>query len=581
MLQQLEATTIDLPDALHLPVSLLARYLFFLTRRPISASNTHYLQSRIDGLKGLGEMLASVDAPGVSAGLAHLRAMNPANFHRLSEGLHHALLPLAHAATRVPPNVVVADSAPRADFIAGAGRILLLMGPAIGVGDECVFFPLPHALKKANPEASITVLSAYKGLWDRVLDVDERRHYEDYRAIVDALRGASPAGKADLVIMADFERPDLYQAVCVEPEIQRYLEVSMGAQSACAVDNRHHWLHRSARPAPYDANFYAGLDYLWRWLNLAGRPAESSAFMRRAASPPTDHLRLYINPFTSKQDPSQAYWSRLIGALFPQSPATRAIVAIDPGPNGVTRRFAANLVRTAASRVPFGVLLEVAGADGETPAGFEGVFSRLERAHVVICADSFVAHAAPLFDCTTMVVASRGLENWRVPHRSSYYFSADDDLDRVAIGMRRVLSRVLPAEPPSPVSELESRLDETTRLLQDIFTGQARGLVDGDRLSRAYLALQDAYDAVLMDTRSDGSDRDAGSLFDDVDYAALLRPLDAEAAREVPMDLQADLARYLRDGWVRWQNSNRRKDLRARVAMHENAHDYEQGAHDA
>ncbi len=580
MLEQLEATTIDLPDTLHLPVSLLARYLFFLTRRPISASNTHYLQSRIDGLKGLGEMLAGVETPGVAAGLGHLRAMNPANFHRLSEGLHYVLLPLAHAATRVPAGVVVADSPPRADFIVTADRILLLMGPAIGVGDECVFFPLPRALRKTNPTASIAVLSAYKGLWDRVLDVDEHLHYGDYRTIVDALRGAAPSGKADLVIMADFERPDLYQAVCVEPEVQRYLEVSMGAQSAVAVDNRHHWLHRAARPAPYEANFYAGLDYLWRWLGLAERPAESATFMRRAIAPPADHLRLYINPFTSKQDPSQAYWSRLIGSLFPAPPSTRVIVAVDPGPNGVTRRFAANLVRTAAARTPFGVMLEVAGADGETPAGFEGVFARLERAHVAICADSFVAHAAPLFDCTTMVVASRGLENWRVPHRSSYYFSAEDDLDRVAAGMRRVMGRVLPFGPPPPLSMEESRLDETTRTLQDLFAREARGAVDSDGLTCAYGALREAFDAASVGRQSDGPEHDAGSLFDDVDYTALLRPL-GENAADIPAALQADLARYLRDGWTRWQNSNRRKDLRARADACTDVRLHEKGVHDA
>src|SRR2546429_6890082 len=123
-----------------LPALLLSRYLFFLTQRPISGSNTHYLQRRIRGLQTLAAALADMPGPRAASAIALLRSMNPGNVRENAERLQQQVVPLAHAG--LPPDYVVADTALPADFLGSARRILLAFGPAIGIGDEIICFPL-------------------------------------------------------------------------------------------------------------------------------------------------------------------------------------------------------------------------------------------------------------------------------------------------------------------------------------------------------------------------------------------------------------------------------------------------------
>src|SRR5204862_312112 len=67
------------------------------------------------------------------------------------------------------------------------------------------------------------------------------------------------------------------------------------------------------------------------------------------------------------------------------------------------------------------------------------VFAELRRADVALCADSFVAHAAPRLGCSTLVIASPGLENWRVPSSRSFYFDAERPIGEVVSAMRQIL----------------------------------------------------------------------------------------------------------------------------------------------
>src|ERR1700730_10478361 len=103
---------------LKLPVSLLMHYLFFLTRRPISASNNHYLQQRLEGLQSLCDALQDTDIPSLREGIQLLSAMNPSNFYRLAERLQYTLLPLANATTELPRDFVISDSPPPTNFLA-------------------------------------------------------------------------------------------------------------------------------------------------------------------------------------------------------------------------------------------------------------------------------------------------------------------------------------------------------------------------------------------------------------------------------------------------------------------------------
>ena len=68
----------------------------------------------------------------------------------------------------------------------------------------------------------------------------------------------------------------------------------------------------------------------------------------------------------------------------------------------------------------------------------------------MICADSFAAHAGPLFGCVTLVLAKSELKDWRVPSEDSFYFDPESPVDEVAATMAGLL-----AETVRPKSRLD------------------------------------------------------------------------------------------------------------------------------
>lgn len=554
------------PPELRLPIGILSRYLFFLKQRPSSASNSHFLLQRLAGLKSLSPLLQDSSIPYLQDVAQQLRLLTPANFHHMVERLQLMLLPLLSTMPTIPEDVVVTSNPPRRDFIGGAQRILLVLGPGIGIGDEIILFSLPARIKAANPDARITVLSAYPKLWDRLGAIEDNRHYEDYCELLRALRNQSELGPFDLIILADFERPDLYEAVWHEPDVDRYIELSLGSQSVFVVDSRRHWLHRARVPVPYFANYYAGLSYLLDWLGLAALPSSAARLDHAAQPKPRDgSLNVYVSPFTAKYDPSPLYWSRMLSELFPATPSNEVRVVVDPGINPTTERFAHELTRSVAARTPHGVVFSVARREEAALSRFEAIFSQMEWAHVLISSDSFPAHAAPLFGCTTLVVADARLENWRAPYPLSYYFDSSSPVDQVAAGMRQVLSglaapgdRRQALQAQAHISGAESRLEAATYALQKLLSRGTENL-DGDfpALWEAYQEFAIAYQEAI--TRLPAWPGEFDSLLADFSYGKLVGRAISEGMP--PDGLRPDFMLHLLDRWQRWNNTNLRKYL--------------------
>jgi len=80
---------VDGVSELQLPLGLLSSYLFFLLRRPISSSNSHYLAQRIKGLKSLGALLATSSSRQVQDIAAKLDSLQPANLSTIEIGRAH------------------------------------------------------------------------------------------------------------------------------------------------------------------------------------------------------------------------------------------------------------------------------------------------------------------------------------------------------------------------------------------------------------------------------------------------------------------------------------------------------------
>ncbi len=531
------------------PALVLARYLFFLTQRPISHSNVHFLRRRIRGLQSLGPLL---DGPADDLAVARrvIASLDAANLHRLSERLQILLFPFARA--EVPPGYINADAAPPPEFVATAERVLLVLAPAIGIGDEIVTFPLPRRLKRANEHAHVTTLSAYDGLWDAVDGVDRALTYETHAELVAALRGEVSAARADLVILVDFEQADLFRAVARERRIDRYAEISLGARVLAAVDNRARWTFHQSLPPAYLTNVYDGFDELTRRLGL------ETADDDRAAEPTpreaTEPLHVFVSPFSSKYDPSPRYWSALIAALAQENRAREAEFVVDPGPNARTRAFANELARAAAARAA-GARASFRAAE-PAPLPLRKVVDELERADVVICADSFAAHAAPLHGCTTLVVATRGLENWRAPGDRSFYFDAAAPLMEVVAGMSEVLA--LAPVPRPAVGAHEERLAEADDALAKAFANGST-IVELCMIWDRFATAREEVVARITEWPPS-----AATLVHDHPYDVPARRLNGDGA-PAP-SLEDNLRRFIETQRLEWRKTNLSRYLQVRLS---------------
>src|SRR5437867_5005074 len=101
-----------------LPLSILSSYLFFLLRRPISASNAHYLAQRIRGLQSLASEFDGAGAGDLQAIAEGLGTLEPANFARVARDLQFRLA-LVHHPPPVPPDYIISARPPAHPPLAG------------------------------------------------------------------------------------------------------------------------------------------------------------------------------------------------------------------------------------------------------------------------------------------------------------------------------------------------------------------------------------------------------------------------------------------------------------------------------
>lgn len=392
-----------------LPATLLSRYLFFLVRRPVSAANAHYRSLRVAALQSLGRFFDDADVA------TTLRALTPSNLFRLAPQIQSVLQPRLSA--RLPRDIVTTPRPPAAELWRSAQRVAVVFGPAIGVGDEIVCSSIPRALRSLAP--SVEVLSAYEGLWERIAPEQPVAHYRDLATLVELLRGAA----FDAVFYVDFEPAGLMTAVAREARLPRFAELSLGTRQLAVLDNTRRRLHQMPPVPAYHDNFYRTVEQMLAWLGtaIAREPLRERAHGERL---------IVASPFTSKEDPSESFWRGVLGAAVPR--AMRLV--LDTGPNAATRAFAI-AIRDALRAS--GTRCDLAAAGRASSLG--EMLELVRDAEAVVTADSYLAHAGPLFGATTFVIARPGLEAWRVPSSNSYYFRAGEDPAAAGAAMQALL----------------------------------------------------------------------------------------------------------------------------------------------
>lgn len=539
-----------LPSELRLPFTLLTSYLFFLARRPISESNRHYLERRLSGLRSLASLLQEATQPELVEVARELRALTPANFSQRVRALQLHLLALSQIPLEIPNDYVRSALSPAPEFLSEVNRVLLVMGPAIGIGDEVICFPIPLWLKQWRPNLRVDVLTAYEELWNHVNGVDSWQQYREHSHLLKAIRGSGDGGDADLVLLVDFEKPRLGIAMCHEPT-RKYVELSIGANSAVAVDNVRRWMY--SMPAPEEAvpNYYLGLRRMMRWLGGPGRPAPAvPGELIRRSSVSAGAFRIFVSPFTSKSDPSASYWRRLLAGIVAAHQQNAMTIVLDAGPNEDTERFASLLARSLAMECSSRAAISVARSAGSRRLSLRDAIREIQSASVVVCADSYCAHVAPLSGAETIVIANPGLERWRVPFRLSFYFDVQRPVAETVAAIRLLLD--------SMWSRMETEL--ATRWTSDSAVRLSRAT---DRLRANLSARQGepceyrtAYEAFLTEYRGFLAEIDQRS-----DIAALSRDFDYlrswRAPEDAPLDgFRRDFLDHLDQELAAWENSN-------------------------
>lgn len=536
------------PD-LHLPLTVLLRYLFFASRRPISSSNRSFLVERVAGLRAMSAFFSNRSSPLLDDIANRIRRLTPDTLGDVMREIAPRITP--KLPKRVADDVIVTERPPDAGFLGSRRRIRLILGPAIGIGDEAICLSLPSWLRAAAPDAEIHVLSTRPGLWSDVGGLAGLASYADHLVLVEALRGDG----FDLVFFADFEKPALAPALSRGPAPARYVELSIGARTLDAFDTDARCLHEFSRPSAYCANYYDLALHAMRWLGTPASLRDRVSPVVRERSTPDRPLTLVVSPFTSKHEPSAAAWSALLGALLPAAPPGSVRIVFDPGPGLATERFATALAASTRAAVASAVACDVASEPRSRTLSLPGVLRLIAEADIVICADTFAAHVAPLGGCTTLVVASQSLANWRVPHAPVFYFDDAGAPAQIARSMRRVLaavdSRFAGGLPQRPWCTTRGRelVAATTDLAAALSTtSEPRSIVP---------ARYQACSALLRDLASELPDwpDDFRSLLGDRVYRRLLPPLrsiDRGDNRVARADLEAHVSHLL----GAWENSN-------------------------
>jgi hypothetical protein len=534
----------SLPAEAELPFAILASFFFFLARRPVSGSNGHYLSTRLRGLKSLTPVLEQTNLPeNARRVLRDLEVTTPVSFQRKSRALQLGMLTVSRGEIDYPSDYVVTGQSPswsRGEL----GAVHLVLGASIGIGDEITLFPLVRWLKELGAER-VVLFTAYAKLWDSVVGVDEVRVYSEHRELLEVLRSS-----ADLIVLADFEKPGLSPIMAREPSVKRYLEIALGAENAVVVDRPARCAHSFRMPTEKLINYYHGLDEIARWLHFRVAPEERFTNLRHVgASKATDALTIFFSPFTSKFDPSSIFWARLLVQVLAQVGTQPVRLRVDAGANLSTQAFAEVMRQSLTARCGGNVQVEVARGEGRQTLPLDALWRELEQANVVICTDSFVAHAAPLCGCCTLVLAGSELTNWRVPSPSSFYFDGASPVDELAAALARVVETFRPAG--EPVKPPRALLQAGKRLLDS--TARLRGALGEGELPLLEQYRRFVEDYELSVDGLSGWPREFGELLSDVDYSAGWR-----SSREG----DAELLRYLQNRLDTWQNSNLYKFLR-------------------
>lgn len=413
-------------------------------------------------------------------------------------------------------------------------RILLAMGPNIGIGDEIICFRVARRLQMRYPEARLEALSFYPSLWDLCpgVTVRECAAQDPLLPFVRACELLREDPEA-LVVFVDFASLMVARSLETVPGLSRFLYVDPATPALRLVDSAAGWISEYRMKSP--RRLYRCLGRLLDEVvgrDLGCHDGHEPPLLREAG-PERAVPRVYVNPFTSKEyDLITAQW--WIDAL--NSVGAPMEVRIFAGVNEVTRQ--------CAREIAAGLTHPEVSLHGEHEVvPIAETLREAAESDLVFGLDTFTCHVGVLarVPCVTVYLNYHYHYFWYVPDNAVLAAFAWDDAETAG----RMVARLLQPEPTASYEALAAAASEVRRAgsleergaaagallaalepLQDEFADLAPGMVED---LRGYLA---SLGAGLARAKADEA---LGHRLDMLLTSNVVRYAEFLAARRVPV----------------------------------------------
>lgn len=296
-------------------------------------------------------------------------------------------------------------------------NIIVITGPAIGLGDEISCADFMRHLRATWPLAQVDIYGFYTGLWQTV-DPTFTTHAINgdplrcFAAIDDSVH----EGKQDstLVLFINFTGLSFHLLFCTDTHKPDIVEIAVGRGTAWFASGKGGPIQVLSEYNTIYPNNYTSLHVLTKEL-LGG--AQQYKLHTVRTRPESDEYRIVINPLTSKPiilTPTD--WALLIGSSFASVPDAKPIRCIVlPGLAQQSWDYAkatANEIQNLhLPHCTADVLNGNAPLDSAT--AFKQVTRCVETADILIGIDTYTAHLAPMLSIPSIALCyERNIAFW-------------------------------------------------------------------------------------------------------------------------------------------------------------------------
>lgn len=489
--------------------------LMTLSGRPISVSNTAYV---IASLRSLHSIASAVEQAADSIHPAYaqecrrfasilndtIRQPTPTHLAGMRQYIESEL-PIYSKLREMPYDF--APCPPRPFAGRSYSRMLVMIGPGIGIGDEVSYTAFFRALSnhfQIRPERT-EIYTFSPGLWQTLAPEFRRRGLAgDPLAFFKRLRQClkvTPPSRV-LIVYASFLGQEMHRCLLPYRDQLDVMEVGLASGQA--------WLklRGQERGVTYRGrthetpNMIRALEQLLAHL-LGQRPviASRSTVSYRAKS--SKIFRIFVNPFTSKFSPLKPEdWAQFIVAVRSALPRhTLLSCKVSPGFSPWCLDYARQVVHATQRLEPENSKIRILGQSGgvtlNTENGISEMHRALARADFVLAIDTYTAHLAAYLNTVSLALClNRNPEFWQ-PAVHTFWVDIAVGRKKVSTMIRAIVKMVTRSFHDDPAIErYERNCRELVRLGHPLELISADGKTSTAQLQHWAAQAQRVWDAL-------------------------------------------------------------------------------------